>query len=69
MAKDAKYGQLEIPGIPADEPVFVLRAQDAFAGAMIRSYRELRHSAGAIPDSVNLSIGRFDAWPVKRLPT
>lgn len=38
MAVDLKYGKLEIPGIPADEPVFVLRAQDYWALDTIDSY-------------------------------
>ncbi len=69
MAKDVKYGDINIPGIPADEPVFVFRAQDILAGAPLLVYRELRASMGIVPDSVNLSISRFQAWPTKRLPT
>ncbi len=69
MAEDAKYGRVTVPGIPDNEPVFVLRAQDALAGAVLEQYRELRHSAGGVPDSLHVTIRRFHAWPTKRLPT
>lgn len=39
MATDSKYGNLDIPGIPADEPVFVLRAQDVFSIPTIMRYK------------------------------
>lgn len=47
MAFEAKYGQLDIPGIPEHEPVFVLRAQDVCAPEAIEHYRQLCGQAGS----------------------
>ncbi len=71
MAKDAKYGDIAIDGIADDEPIFVLRARDVFAGALLTQYQELRRSAGDEigAEALQLTINRFRAWPVKRLPT
>lgn len=41
MAKDNKYGNVQIEGIPDDEPVFVLRAQDKFALPTLFRYKNL----------------------------
>lgn len=38
MALDSKYGQVTVPGIPDDEPIFILRAQDATAISTIEDY-------------------------------
>jgi hypothetical protein len=53
MAIDAKYGRVEIPGIPDDEPVFILRAQDATAPDAVSLYRGLARAAGASGDHLN----------------
>jgi hypothetical protein len=39
MADAGKYGIIVIPGIPDMEPVFVLRAQDRLALALIDRYK------------------------------
>lgn len=41
MAKDAKYGSIEIPGVPDDEPVFVLRAKDVLSYGAIMNYQSM----------------------------
>lgn len=41
MAIDSKYGDIDIPGIPDDEPVFVIRAKDSCAPQAIMQYAEL----------------------------
>lgn len=41
MAISGKYGKVTIPKIGADEPVFILRAQDSLAGPAIEMYRLL----------------------------
>ena len=41
MAKDTKYNIVDVEGIPEDEPIFVLRAQDAFAVATLKFYQGL----------------------------
>lgn len=46
MANALKYGMVEIPGIPENEPVFVLRAQDALSLPIIAEYRKLCMGAG-----------------------
>ena len=42
MARDGKYGDIEIPGIPDDEPIFVLRAQDVLAIPTLVRYENFR---------------------------
>jgi len=42
MAQDRKYGQVEVPGIPEDEPVFILRAQDVLALPTLHRYKNFR---------------------------
>jgi hypothetical protein len=38
VAKDLKYGQIDIPGIGDDEPVFVLRGRDSLALTTLEFY-------------------------------
>lgn len=70
MPKDAKYGQLNIPHIPDDEPIIVLRAQDVFAVAALKHY--FIAASGAC-DKIHLDLIRkttdaFIAWPTKKIP-
>ena len=46
MALSGKYGKLAIPKIASEEPVFILRAQDALAPTVIRMYQLLAESHG-----------------------
>lgn len=51
--------------IPQDEPVFLIRGQDACAIAAIRSYIEAAKLVGAGPDLIDAcraQIGRIKAW-------
>lgn len=70
MAIDTKYDIVEVGGIPPDEPIFVLRAQDAFAVATIKFYQTLRDSAGDNAGVLDLdhTISRFKAWEIKKIP-
>ena len=70
MAYDNKYGKLEVKGIPEREPIFILRAQDAFAVHILKTYRGLRESAGdrGGVESLNVTIDVFLAWQTKKLP-
>ncbi len=70
MANENKYGQINIQGIPDNEPIFVFRAQDALAGIVLKFYQELRRSAGDREgaESINLAIKRFEVWETKKLP-
>ncbi len=58
--------------IPADEPVFLLRAQDTFAALALRIYINLLEDQKAVPRSVILSLNahlaRFQNWPIKKHP-
>lgn len=66
---DLKYGPLEIPGIPKDEPVFVLRAQDAHAIYIIEEYQRLAGShSTAMAESLDLTLRRFRSWTTRKLP-
>lgn len=38
MAKDRKYGFIDIPGIPDDEPIFIIRAKDKSAPQAVEQY-------------------------------
>ncbi|MFO7461753.1 MAG: hypothetical protein R6X07_14140 [Desulfatiglandales bacterium] len=46
MALSTNYGKLSIPKVGADEPVFILRAQDKLAETAIDIYRVLSASHG-----------------------
>ena len=39
MAHDAKYGQVDIPGVDEDMPVFILLAKDVHAVPTLARYR------------------------------
>lgn len=58
MAKDNKYGQVSIPGVPDDEPVFILRAQDDLALHTITRYR---NTASQIEDKEKLPSNEWFA--------
>lgn len=47
MADETKYGPVQIPGVPDDEPVFILRGQDQLTPAAIHEYADLCRAAGA----------------------
>lgn len=57
--------------IPADEPTFILRAQDENAPDTVRDYAARAHTNGASDALVELALQRADAmrqWPVKKTP-
>lgn len=53
MAIDKKYGKVKIEGIPADEPVFILRAQDKLAFPIISRYANMADIAGCKPEFIS----------------
>jgi hypothetical protein len=67
MAIEGKYGEIttEHGSIGADEPVFLLRAQDKLAVAAIEAYVRLC-SANSCPsphlEALDVAIGRFVEW-------
>jgi len=57
--------------IPADEPKFILRAQDAVAADTVRLWATLAAQAGAAPPVLELALQQADAmeaWPKRKLP-
>lgn len=66
---DSKYGDLHIAGVPHNEPVFVLRAQDAHALYLLREYQALvsNHNPG-MEEKMELVLRRFKSWRPKKLP-
>ena len=73
MGIDAKYGQIETKKgeIPDDEPVFLIRAQDALAGAIVRYYAILYLSVTNDHQGFNRIIAtadEMDVWLPKKLP-
>lgn len=68
-----KYAPIDatVAGIPAAEPVFILRAQDKHAVAALRFYADRVQADGGDPNVVaatRQSITDFAAWPVKKAP-
>jgi hypothetical protein len=70
MALSGKYGKVNIPKIDADEPVFILRAQDRLAEATIEMYRLLAASHGlSLAGALQKEIENFRQWKGhKKLP-
>jgi hypothetical protein len=70
MAIEQKYGKLNIPGIPDNEPIFIFRAQDVFAGHVLDYYAQLRNGAGDIKgtNAVYNVANDFRQWPTKKIP-
>ena len=67
MALSGKYGKLDIPKIAADEPVFILRAQDVLAETVIRMYQLLAASHGCpLAKELDKEIQSFRNWPGSR---
>jgi hypothetical protein len=67
MALSGKYGKLDIPKIAAEEPVFILRAQDILAGPVIRMYQALAESHGRpMAGGLDKEIEAFRKWPGRR---
>lgn len=70
MAISGKYGKLDIPKIAADEPVFILRAQDLLAAPVIQIYQVLVGSHGSpMAGELDKVIEAFRKWPgAKKMP-
>ena len=57
--------------IPADEPVFLIRGQDAVGGDAVRAWADLAEASGARPDILTIArehAAKMDAWPKKKTP-
>lgn len=65
MAIDFKYGEIEISGIPDDEPVFVIRAKDQASVDSIRDYFVNAYRVGATEDFAKAGdsvVLAFEDW-------
>jgi len=70
MALSGKYGKLDIPRIAAEEPVFILRAQEALAGTVVQIYQLLALSHGRpIAADIDKVVQSFKSWSgAKKMP-
>jgi hypothetical protein len=71
MAITEKYGEIDIPGVPRDEPVFILRGQDAAAAETILFYSVVAQRVGADPEHIRHILKSYEAvakWPIKKIP-
>lgn len=70
MAREQKYGEIEIPNVPADEPVFIFRAQDLLALPAIGFYAKMRRNLGDIESArkIDEALAEMAKWPVKKMP-
>ena len=69
----ADYDRIQDPAnkIPDDEPVFLLRAQDACAVQHVKDYADHIELRGASPEMVAMvreHAKKMEAWPTKKLP-
>jgi len=65
------YNRIQDPlqRIGADEPVFLIRAQDAVSGEAVRAWANLNDAVGGSPEASALArrhADLMDAWPVKK---
>jgi hypothetical protein len=70
MAVSGKYGKLSIPKVGTEEPVFILRAQDRLAEAMVEIYRIMvaSHDSPMVKE-LDKEIERFRTWKgPKKMP-
>jgi hypothetical protein len=67
MAVSGKYGNVSIPNVGNDEPVFILRAQDRLALAAIEMYKLLAETneAGIVSD-LEKQIDALRQWKGRR---
>ncbi len=69
MAVSGKYGKISIPKVGADEPVFILRAQDKLAESALEMYRALAASHDRpVAQGLAKEIEAFKKWPTKKMP-
>lgn len=57
--------------IPAEEPVFILRAQDRFAASAVRfwAFSMVNHGGDqATFEAAMAQAAALEAWPVKKMP-
>lgn len=62
MATDQKFGNVDIPGIPEGEPIFIIRAKDKASVDAIRDYASYAADAGASEEFLNAVDGRVEEF-------
>lgn len=65
MAVDTKYGDIDIEGIPDDEPVFVIRAKDEVSVQTLNQYADNATRNGSPSEhhaSVRRRAAEFQEW-------
>lgn len=78
LSDDAQLGRVNAPGrvalgrIPADEPIFTLRAQDLFAPALVRLWASL-NALNPTCKPTKLKEARdiaeaMERWPTRKFP-
>jgi hypothetical protein len=67
---DLKYGKINVPGAPENEPCIVLRAQDAFSVGVLKTYYMFASCGGQSihAEIIRKTIDAFIAWPKKKVP-
>lgn len=70
MALSGKYGKLDIPKIAADEPVFIIRAQDVIAAPLIQIYQLMLNSHNSpLAKELDSVVQTFQKWSgTKKMP-
>ncbi len=67
---DSKYGKIDIPGTPENEPCIVLRAQDVFAVGVLKIYYMMAsHKNDVHLQVIKNTIDKFIAWPKRKIPS
>lgn len=67
--RDDLDAMVRVTSIPADEPTFLLRAQDSCAAEAVRAWAEFSLAAGAPIAVVEQALKQADAmeaWPIKK---
>lgn len=70
MAVSKKYGKIDIQGVPDNEPVFVIRAQDTLGIPVIIEYLRQRMNLGCYVDRAEFAdiVKSFADYSPKKLP-
>jgi len=71
MAISQKYGKINIEGVPDNEPVFVVRAQDALGIPVLIEYARQRLNINTEfnKDEFKKIVVSFADWSPTKLPT
>ena len=62
-----KYNEGHMDTIPADEPVFLLRAQDCWAVEVVQYWLKLQPPDSPLLEEVRAHVELMEKWPVKRI--